>query len=191
MRHNGNAIADEDASPPIDREFGANRTDLSEFFDVDKYMAPGSDIVALMVLEHQAQMHNAITKANYEARRAAHQDEVMNKLLEREAGHVSESHQRRIASVGDNLLRYLLFVDEFPLTDPIVGDESFRKEFESRGNGGPPRQVAQEIRLETKDLSLPVQLLDSQRVVPTTAKPGARVYGTQVGDHPQRTRRIR
>ena len=133
MRHNGNSIADEDKLPPIDRDAGANCNDLSPFIDTDAYLTGTSDIVALMVLDHQSQMHNAITRANYEARRAAHQDAVMNKLLGRESGYVSESHERRIASVGDNLLRYLLFANEFPLTDPIEGDPAFRQEFQSRG----------------------------------------------------------
>ena len=126
MRHNGNAIASEDTSPPIDRDKGANKTSLDSFIDVDVYESSGSDIVALMVLEHQSQMHNAITKANYEARRAAHQDVVMNKLLDRDENYISESHDRRIASVGENLLRYLLFVDELTLTDAIIGDATFR-----------------------------------------------------------------
>ena len=36
------------------------------FFDPTPYPEPGSDIVALMVLEHQAHMHNYITRLNYE-----------------------------------------------------------------------------------------------------------------------------
>ena len=169
MRHNGNSIADEQASPPINREFGANRSDLGEFIDVEKYAAPGSDIVALMVLEHQSQMHNAITKANYEARRAAHQDEVMNKLLDREPGHVSESHERRIASVGDNLLRYMLFVDEFPLTDTITGDPAFRDKFESRGVADGQGRSLRQFDLEARMFRYPCSYLihsESYRKLP-------------------------
>tara|TARA_R110002049_G_scaffold27321_2_gene94371 strand:+ start:648886 stop:650220 length:1335 start_codon:yes stop_codon:yes gene_type:complete len=173
MRHNGNAIADEDATPAIDRDQGANRTSLDEFIDVDRYAAPGSDIVALMVLEHQSQLHNAITKANYEARRAAHQDAVMNKLLGRDADYVSESHVRRIASVGDNLLDYLLFADEFVLTDPVIGDVKFQDKFLSRGKTDRQGRSLREFDLRTRIFKYPCSYLihsDSYQGLPTRVR---------------------
>jgi hypothetical protein len=173
MRHNGNAIANEDASPPIDRDAGANQTSLHQFIDVGAYAASGSDIVSLMVLEHQSQMHNAITKANYEARRAAHQDSVMNKLLDRDVNYVSESHDRRIASVGENLLRYLLFVDELELTDAIVGDTTFREGFESRGKTDQRGRSLREFDLQTRIFKYPCSYLiysESYRGLPKTVR---------------------
>ena len=47
-----------------------NLTDLSPFFDVSRYPGTNSDIVALMVLAHQAHMHNFITRLRDETRRA-------------------------------------------------------------------------------------------------------------------------
>ena len=44
-----------------------------------------------------------------------HYDEAMNKVFERRQGFRSESTQRRIASVSDRLLEYLLFSGEFKL----------------------------------------------------------------------------
>ncbi len=46
--------------------YRGNLRSLGEFFDEKKYVARGSDIVALMVLEHQAKMHNYIARLNYE-----------------------------------------------------------------------------------------------------------------------------
>ena len=40
---------------------GVNVTDLKGRIDTGMYLTPHSDIVALMVLEHQAEMHNRIT----------------------------------------------------------------------------------------------------------------------------------
>jgi hypothetical protein len=45
----------------------SNLTDLTSRFDTSRYLAPHSDIVALMVLEHQTHMHNFLTRLNYEA----------------------------------------------------------------------------------------------------------------------------
>lgn len=41
----------------------ANLEDLSGTINTEKYLAPTSDIVALLVLEHQCRMHNLLTKA--------------------------------------------------------------------------------------------------------------------------------
>src|SRR5581483_666449 len=43
-------------------------TSLKDRFDVDPYLAPDSDAVALLVLAHQTYVHNLITRAGYEAR---------------------------------------------------------------------------------------------------------------------------
>lgn len=44
--------------------------DVSSLINTSKYLTPRSDIVALMVLEHQCQMHNLITKGKYGYRRS-------------------------------------------------------------------------------------------------------------------------
>lgn len=135
MRHMGNVTAPSRSHPEdLDREAGANVTDLSELVETSPYLEPTSDLVALMVLEHQTQMHNLITRANYEARHAAHYDGIMNAAFEdRPADYVSDTTKRRIASAGDKLLDYLLFRDEFQLTAPVKGVSKFAEEFASRG----------------------------------------------------------
>ena len=48
-------------------------------FNVEKYLRPTSDIVALMVLEHQTLVHNRLTKANFATRQALYYEETMNR----------------------------------------------------------------------------------------------------------------
>src|SRR5882672_7554606 len=48
-------------------------TDLKDRFDTSRYLSPHSDLVALLVLEHEVRMHNLITRANYETRYALDQ----------------------------------------------------------------------------------------------------------------------
>ena len=68
QRHLGNATITGAGEPEeLDVENGANVTDLGQLLDITPYLTPHSDIVALMVLEHQVVMHNAITAANYSA----------------------------------------------------------------------------------------------------------------------------
>src|SRR4030095_10042747 len=98
-----------------------NLTDLSKKFDTSAYVAPGSDIVALLVLEHQAETHNLLTRANYQARAALRDEEAMTRALARPGGGPSESPAARIESAGEALVRQLLFVDEPVLADPVEG----------------------------------------------------------------------
>ncbi|OYV81484.1 MAG: hypothetical protein B7Z73_18040, partial [Planctomycetia bacterium 21-64-5] len=132
--HNGNVIVTNRQRPELlETAAGANITDLSGLVDTSPYLTPHSDIVALMVLEHQVKMHNLITATNYHARMALHYEEAINKALGRPAGSLSESTQSRYKSPADKLLRYLLFIDEAPLTDKIEGSSGFTEEFARRG----------------------------------------------------------
>lgn len=158
MRHMGNTICEGDEYT-FDRDPGANQSDLDEYIDTDDYIAPHSDIVALMVLEHQTQMHNAIAAANYETRQALHQSYQMNELLERPKDYISESAQRRIAASADRVLRYLLMVDEFQLTDAVKGASDFEAEFASRGIKDSRGRSLREFDLQTRLFKYPCSYL--------------------------------
>jgi len=73
-------------------------------FDTTGYLATTSDIVALMVLEHQAHATNLMTRLNWEARLG---------------------DQARVGEAASALADYLLFVDEAPLTARIEGTSGF------------------------------------------------------------------
>ncbi|MDM4014909.1 hypothetical protein [Roseiconus lacunae] len=158
MRHMGNTICKGDETT-FDRDAGAGVLDLSDHFRTDVYLTPHSDIVALMVLEHQTQMHNAIAAANYETRLALHQSFQMNELLERPEGFVSDSAKRRIDAVTDDLLYYLLFCEEFRLTDPVSGPTSFATDFQSRGKRDSQGRTLRELDLSTRLLKYPCSYL--------------------------------
>jgi hypothetical protein len=69
--HLGNLISSNvDFTEAVDLTAGANRTDLRVLFDAPRYLSRHSDIVALLVLEHQVRMHTLLTRANYETRLA-------------------------------------------------------------------------------------------------------------------------
>lgn len=133
-RHMGNTLAVESAQgADLDMEAGANLTALPPFVSRENYLTPHSDLVALMVLEHQTVMHNLITNADFETRSALHDQSVMDTLLERPAGVLSELTQRRIANAGGKLLDYLLFAGEPALEAPIAGTSGFAENFAKAG----------------------------------------------------------
>lgn len=134
QRHMGNcSIADPQVSEQLDVESGANVRDLSSRLDLRPYLSPHSDIVALMVLEHQVTMHNVLTASNHSGRITARDAVIMNKALERPEGFESESTARRYASAAENVVKALLFCGEATLTDNVQGTSSFSEEFAARG----------------------------------------------------------
>ena len=142
QRHMGNATvkdieqnSEADSTDPaalLDVEAGANVSDLSGRFNLSSYLSGHSDIVALMVLDHQAQMHNLLTRANYQTRLALRDEEAMNAALGRPVDHHSETTLGRIKDAGEPLVRYMLFCDEAAL-GKIEGPSDFRRDFEARG----------------------------------------------------------
>ena len=158
MRHMGNTICDGDEYT-FDRDVGANKLSLEEYIDTEKYLTPHSDIVALMVLEHQTQMHNAIAAANYETRQALHQSYQMNELLDRPAGHISDSAQRRIAAAAERVLEYLLMSGEYQLTDRVEGVSSYASDFQSRGRRDSRGRSLRDLELETRVFKYPCSYL--------------------------------
>lgn len=134
--HRGNVTATEKNDQTIDIDFkaGANVTSLARFFDVTPYKRKQSDIVALMVLEHQTSVQNILTKANQSSLRAMH----MQTSLQRELGETVMSEptgtaRRIIDHCAEDIVEALLFKDEAALPDGgIEGDPAFQTAFTKR-----------------------------------------------------------
>jgi hypothetical protein len=134
QRHMGNVVSrNQDQPDQLDVEAGANVTDLAGRTDTAPYLSPHSDLVALLVLEHQVDLHDLFTTANYEARLALRDAAVLNKMLNQPEDTLSSSIQRRLESAGDKVLKYMLFADEMPLTARMQGTSRFTEYFASLG----------------------------------------------------------
>ncbi len=117
----------------LDREKGANQTDLAKLLNVKPYLVPTSDIVAQLVLQHQVHMHNILTEANYAGQQTMYDAAAMNKIFKRGVDFESDSTRRRFDSASKKVVRALLFCDEVELASPIKGDGDFAEHFESLG----------------------------------------------------------
>ena len=135
QRHMGNVVVTDPEHPErLDREVGANLTDLSRKFDATPYLSGHSDIVAQLVQAHQTQMHNLITLTNYQTRLALYAEAARNKAIGQPVNtQLSDVARKQYEGPAEELVRYLLFVNEAPLEDRIVGSSSFASEFSARG----------------------------------------------------------
>ena len=133
QRHMGNLVVTNKENPrDIDTAKGANVTSLANRIDTGAYLSPHSDIVALMVLEHQTRMTNLIIRVGWEARMALHNQRALNKELGEPIDQISDSTRHRIESAADELLKYMLFQDEATLSAPVRGTSSFAADFAAR-----------------------------------------------------------
>jgi len=160
MRHMGNLIFRQgDNARNLNRDRGANADDLGRWFDTDPYLTPHSDIVSLMVLEHQAKMHNLITRAQFEGRITGRDARVMNRMLERKETFQSDSTKRRYESSAKRLVDYMLFVDELPLEDKIKGSTDFQIEFSQAGPRDSKGRSLRDFDLERRIFKYPCSYL--------------------------------
>lgn len=133
LLHRGNVTAIERPNDACEMpmEEGANVTDLTRFFDVTPYPRSQSDIVALMVLEHQTSVQNVLTKANQTCLRAMNMQANLQKELAETVVKEPVGTARRIVDhSADDVLDALLFKDEAVLPKGgIEGDEAFQSAF--------------------------------------------------------------
>jgi hypothetical protein len=160
MRHMGNVFATNREDPEeLNRESGANRIELPKVVSASNYLGPHSDIVALMVLEHQARVHNLITRASFETRTAIYQDQAINRALDRAPDFRSESTLRRIAKASHELLEALLYVEETPLESEIDGPSVFSESLSKRGPVTNSGKSLYQMDLKTRLFRYPLSYL--------------------------------
>lgn len=136
-----------------------NHTELSRFFDPQPYLVPHSDLVALQVLAHQVFVHNLITKANHQTRMAVRDQVAINKALGRPETEPLDSTRSRIRSVGEPLLRALLFADEPRLEASLAGTSGFAEEFSRQGKRDSQGRSLRQFDLQQRLFRYPCSFL--------------------------------
>ncbi len=160
QQHLGNLTIDgRDVPEPLDNSAGQNVSKLADRFDVSKYLSPHSDIVALMVLEHQALTQNRLTKANFATRQALAHEKMLNEMLENPPNKRLDSTTRRIQNAGDELVEALLFVDEAKLKEPIAGTSEFNRVFPEAGAHDKAGRSLRDFDLKTRLFQYPCSYL--------------------------------
>ena len=154
ISHRGNLIGEsENRMHKQDPTHAGNTTDLKPFFDLSKHLSGQSDLVAHLVLNHQLHGQNLLTRVNYESRLNRHSD------------------------AEAQLLRYLLFVDETPLTSPVRGESGYAQWFQQQGPFDMAKRSLRQLNLNTRLLEHRLSYLIYSRsfdALPQTAK--SRLY---------------
>jgi len=116
-----------------------NLTSLGDMFDTSRYLAPTSDIVALMTLEHQTRMTNLMIRIGWDGRRGVPTDQLNPEIEE--------------------LLKYMLFLDEEPLRSPVKGVSTFTETFSRRGPRDSQGRSLRDFDLKTRLFRYPLSYM--------------------------------
>ena len=140
----GNAIVTDENQPELAvRPDTLNLNSLKGKFDTDAYLSPYSDIVALMVFEHQMHIMNLFTRLGWQARYA---------LSVTAKGVVEQQYLRKTT---DDLVDYMLFVDEAPLANAIHGASGFAEKFSAEGPHDSQGRSLRQLDLERRLMRYP------------------------------------
>jgi hypothetical protein len=132
MHHLGNVTApDPDRPFDLPPEGGHTLANLSGHFDPADTLKPGSDIVALMTLEHQTGFINRLFALN----------------------------MRYSDAALDDLVAYMTFADEMPLPGPVSGDSGFTADFAGRGPRDPGGRSLRSFDLKTRLFRYPLSYM--------------------------------
>ena len=131
------------------KEGTQNVTSLAGRFNTSRYLAPTSDIVALMTLEHQTRMSNLMTRIGWDARIG----------LREGKGQLDEAARTRINTEIEEMVGYMLFADEEPLKQPVAGVSTFTKTFAERGPRDPQGRSLRDFDLQKRLFRYPLSYL--------------------------------
>ncbi|MEZ5289985.1 MAG: hypothetical protein R2745_02795 [Vicinamibacterales bacterium] len=158
-----NAVASNPGDPSsLVREARQNLPSLFAFIDPRRYLAPTSDIVALMVFEHQTHTTNLLTRVAWQARLAA-------------AGRAGRA--RELDGDLDDLVDALLLAGEAPLVEPVEGVSTFAATFQARGPRDADGRSLRDLDLRTRLFRYPLSyLIQGRQFAALPAEVRAGVY---------------
>lgn len=133
---------------------------LAGAFEPRGYLTMFSDVVALMVLEHQSHAVNLITRAGWEHR-------------------VGSPH---VPAAVEELADYLLFVDEAPFPHPIEGSSGFGARFAALGPKDAKGRSLRELDLRTRLMRYPLSYMIYSPGIAGLPDPVRRALRTRIDD---------
>jgi hypothetical protein len=130
--------------------------------DAANYLTPYSDVVALLILNHQARMTDLLARLAWEARLAAYDRAAP-------AGTATP----RVRDAANNVVDYMLFVDEANLPTAVKGSSGFAEMFSQKGPRDSKGRSLRDLDLDHRLLRYPCSYMiysDLFDALPAAAK---------------------
>jgi hypothetical protein len=122
---------------------------LDEFFNAEPYLNGGSsDVVSLMMLEHQVGTHNLLIEANLTTQNTLYRHVEMQKAFgEPIDAPLSETNQRILGRLADKVLEQMLYADEYVLPAGVEGSTAFQDAFQKNQRENSEGRSLKDFRL--------------------------------------------
>lgn len=190
--HRGNVFALERDGQLVFTPTEKRPADLGDFFDTSRYLAPTSDIVALLVFEHQLAMHNSLTRAGHSARRMIEYQHALQKSLGEPLTDepAYDSVKSVFAGAVEDVLDHLLFRNAAPLPAGVQGSGAFKKTFAAEARRSPRGDALKDLSLDGRLFATRCSFLiyseSFQKLPPTLKRPiFERLAAVLRGDDPK------
>jgi hypothetical protein len=158
--HFGNLPLREERHGEKLRELKDSRMDraaLQDYIDTGLWPTPQSDVVALLVLEHQTWLQNLITRVNYKVRTVmSREGDGESAAAPRTWDDINAGDQKRVRLMIEPLVRALFFQEAAPFTARIEGSSGFAKRFAQLGPKDSKGRSLRELDLNTRLLRYPL-----------------------------------
>jgi len=136
-----------------------NLDSLGALLDTRPYVTDKSDIVALLVFEHQSTVYNLITHINFKARSriarefsAAPADVALRHKM-------NPKTQVWMQQLTEPLVQAMLFANAAPLTDTVASTSGFDAWFQAQGPRDKAGRSLRELDLRTRLFKYPLSYL--------------------------------
>jgi hypothetical protein len=140
--HLGNALlTDRDHPENLVTPETVSVTSLESRIDARAYLSPYSEVAALLTFNHQMHAMNLLTRVGWEARLAASRPQP--------------DRARLFGAMANELVDYLLFVDEPPLPSAVKVRSGFAETFAALGPTDRRGRSLRELDLDTRLLRYP------------------------------------
>jgi len=133
-----------------------NITSVRDYIDTSHWLTDQSDVVALLVLEHQTFVQNIITRVNYKVRTVMSRQADEAVAAPRSWQDVTAADRKRLHRMIEPLVRALFFQDAAQFTEPISGDSGFAARVSGLGPKDSQGRSLRELDLHTRLLRYPL-----------------------------------
>lgn len=194
--HRGNRRPLEDAAhPALDERPGAMRQSMAGWIDTSRYPVPHSDVVALLVLEHQKTVHNLLARVAYKVPSGLQR--LAAAAARRPGGDTSLAarQQQLLDTLLDPLVDALFHIDAAPLPPGLAAGNGFAAKFQARGARDAAGRSLHELQLRGRLFRWPLShlvLTEAFDAMPAVVLDALRVRMAAVldGRDPHRSPRI-
>jgi hypothetical protein len=137
-----------------------NLKDLEGWFNTRPFITNKSDVVSLMVLEHQASIQNLITRANFKVRT------VMSRVATGSGDEVPRTWEAMsgrgkglLKAMVEPLVKAMLFVDAADMASPMSGTAGFETAFQALGPRDKQGRSLRDLDLGTRLFRYPLSYM--------------------------------